>query len=97
MRLDTQDRWRMDDHDAAGRIPATLIPGDGIGPEIVGAAVEILQALGGPFPWVSTWAAWPASRWAAILCRLPRCTASSVRGSPSRGRSRRRSAADSGR
>jgi isocitrate dehydrogenase (NAD+) len=41
----------MDDHDAAGRIPATLIPGDGIGPEIVGAVVEILQALGEPFAW----------------------------------------------
>ena len=32
-------------------IPATLIPGDGIGPEIVAAAVEILDALGGPFEW----------------------------------------------
>ena len=32
-------------------IPATLIPGDGIGPEIVDAVVEILDALGTPFAW----------------------------------------------
>jgi isocitrate dehydrogenase (NAD+) len=33
------------------KIPATLIPGDGIGPEIVDAAVLILDALGAPFVW----------------------------------------------
>ena len=33
------------------RIPATLIPGDGIGPEIVDASVMILDALGAPFDW----------------------------------------------
>ena len=32
-------------------IPATLIPGDGIGPEIVDAVVEVLDALGKPFDW----------------------------------------------
>ncbi len=32
-------------------IPATLIPGDGIGPEITTAVVEILDALGKPFVW----------------------------------------------
>ncbi len=32
-------------------IPATLIPGDGIGPEIVDAAVSVLDALGAPFAW----------------------------------------------
>ena len=32
-------------------IPATLIPGDGIGPEITAAVVEILDALGKPFVW----------------------------------------------
>jgi len=32
-------------------IPATLVPGDGIGPEISAAVVEILDALGGPFAW----------------------------------------------
>jgi isocitrate dehydrogenase (NAD+) len=33
------------------KIPATLIPGDGIGPEIVDAVVAILDALGAPFDW----------------------------------------------
>jgi len=32
-------------------IPATLIPGDGIGPEIVGATLAALTALGAPFVW----------------------------------------------
>lgn len=32
-------------------IPATLVPGDGIGPEITTAVVEILDALGKPFAW----------------------------------------------
>jgi isocitrate dehydrogenase (NAD+) len=31
--------------------PATLIPGDGIGPEIVGATLEVLDALEAPFAW----------------------------------------------
>ncbi len=35
----------------AGKIPATLIPGDGIGPEIVASVVEVLDALGAPFAW----------------------------------------------
>jgi isocitrate dehydrogenase (NAD+) len=38
-------------HGNAGAIPATLIPGDGIGPEIVDAAVKVLDALGTPFAW----------------------------------------------
>jgi isocitrate dehydrogenase (NAD+) len=28
-----------------------LIPGDGIGPEIVDATVKVLDALGAPFDW----------------------------------------------
>jgi isocitrate dehydrogenase (NAD+) len=32
-------------------IPATLIPGDGIGPEIIEATVAALKALGAPFEW----------------------------------------------
>jgi isocitrate dehydrogenase (NAD+) len=32
-------------------IPATLIPGDGIGPEIVDATLASLEALGAPFQW----------------------------------------------
>jgi len=34
-----------------GKIPATLIPGDGIGPEISDAVVSVLDALGAPFEW----------------------------------------------
>ena len=33
------------------RIPATLIPGDGIGPEIVDATLAVLDALDSPFDW----------------------------------------------
>ena len=33
------------------RIPATLIPGDGIGPEIVDATLQVLDALEAPFDW----------------------------------------------
>ena len=32
-------------------IPATLIPGDGIGPEITEATLAVLDALGAPFVW----------------------------------------------
>jgi len=32
-------------------IPVTLIPGDGIGPEIVGATLAALEELGAPFEW----------------------------------------------
>ncbi len=33
------------------RIAATMIPGDGIGPEIVDATLEVLEALQAPFDW----------------------------------------------
>ena len=33
------------------KIPATLIPGDGIGPEIVEATLAVVDALGAPFDW----------------------------------------------
>ncbi len=33
------------------KIPATLIAGDGIGPEIVAAVIQVLDALGAPFDW----------------------------------------------
>jgi isocitrate dehydrogenase (NAD+) len=36
---------------AARKIPATLIPGDGIGPEVADAALEVLDAAGAPFEW----------------------------------------------
>ena len=36
---------------AAKAIPATLIPGDGIGPEVSDATLEALEAVGAPFEW----------------------------------------------
>ena len=33
------------------KVPATLIPGDGIGPEIMDAVTRVLDALGAPFDW----------------------------------------------
>ena len=33
------------------KIPATLIPGDGIGPEVVEATLQVLDAVGSPFIW----------------------------------------------
>jgi isocitrate dehydrogenase (NAD+) len=33
------------------RIPATLIPGDGIGPEVTEATLAVLEAVGAPFEW----------------------------------------------
>src|SRR5439155_1191550 len=38
-------------HTARNVIPATLIPGDGIGPEIIDATVTVLDAAGAPFEW----------------------------------------------
>jgi len=35
----------------AQKIPATLIPGDGIGTEVSAATLEVLDALGAPFAW----------------------------------------------
>src|SRR5262252_8070803 len=36
---------------ATKSIPATLIPGDGIGPEVTEAVLAVLDALGDPFRW----------------------------------------------
>src|SRR6266550_7913504 len=35
----------------AQKIPATLIPGDGIGREVSNATLEVLEAVGAPFVW----------------------------------------------
>jgi len=35
----------------ADKIPVTLIPGDGIGPEVVAATLHAMAALGNPFDW----------------------------------------------
>lgn len=39
------------ENSSSNKIPATLIPGDGIGPEVVEATVRVLDALGSPFDW----------------------------------------------
>ncbi len=41
----------MSTSQANAPIPATLIPGDGIGPEVVESVVEVLEHLGAPFAW----------------------------------------------
>jgi isocitrate dehydrogenase (NAD+) len=60
------------------QIPATLIPGDGIGPEIVDATLAVLDALGAPFEWERQIAGsrgsgggdpLPARRWTASAAR----------------------------
>ncbi len=39
------------ERNAEGKIPATLIPGDGIGPEVTESVIQVLDALGSPFAW----------------------------------------------
>lgn len=41
----------MTSTDAQGKIAATLIPGDGIGPEIVDVVIRVLDTMGAPFAW----------------------------------------------
>ena len=35
----------------SARIPATVMHGDGIGPEIIATTLRVLAALGAPFDW----------------------------------------------
>jgi isocitrate dehydrogenase (NAD+) len=58
------------------KLPATLIPGDGIGPEIVEAAVRVLDALGAPFAWETAIAG--AAGVTACGDPLPRATLDSI-------------------
>jgi isocitrate dehydrogenase (NAD+) len=58
-------------------IPATLIPGDGIGPEIVEATLAALEALGAPFEWDRQIAGLEGVRQAADP--LPAATLQSIR------------------
>jgi isocitrate dehydrogenase (NAD+) len=57
--------------------PATLIPGDGIGPEIVAATLSVLDALGKPFTWEVQQAGMAAVESAGDP--LPRATLDSIR------------------
>ncbi len=58
-------------------IPATLIAGDGIGPEIVEATLLVLDALGAPFAWESQVAGLGGIR--AAGDPLPEATLASIR------------------
>jgi isocitrate dehydrogenase (NAD+) len=58
-------------------IPVTLIPGDGIGPEIVDATLEALDALGAPFEWTREVAGLEGVK--AADDPLPRATLESIR------------------
>ena len=61
----------------AQKIPATLIPGDGIGPEIMAATRRVLEALGAPFEWEVQQAGMAAV--AVAGDPLPRATLDSIR------------------
>jgi isocitrate dehydrogenase (NAD+) len=59
------------------KIPATLIPGDGIGPEIVKATLKVLDALGASFEWDEQLAGVAAEK--ACGDPLPQTTLDSIR------------------
>lgn len=59
------------------RIPATLIAGDGIGPEIVDATLSVLDALQAPFDW--DWQLAGLAGMAATGDPLPAATLASIR------------------
>ncbi|TFV86191.1 NAD-dependent isocitrate dehydrogenase, partial [Oxalobacteraceae bacterium OM1] len=61
----------------AAQIPATLIPGDGIGPEVTQATVQVLDALGAPFAWDTQTAGMAAID--AAGDPLPKATLDSIR------------------
>lgn len=59
------------------KIPATLIPGDGIGPEIVQATLKVLSALDAPFEWEEQLAGMSAQELSGDP--LPQSTIESIR------------------
>ena len=61
----------------AAKIPATLIPGDGIGPEVTEATLAILEAVGAPFEWDEQKAGMAGM--AAAGDPLPKATVESIR------------------
>lgn len=62
---------------ASRKIPATLIRGDGIGPEISAAAIAVLDALDAPFDWDEQQAGMTA--FDAVGTPLPEATLDSIR------------------
>ena len=71
-------------------IPATLIPGDGIGPEIMDSTLAVLEALGAPFQWDRQTAGSEGVKSAGDPLPPRPSTASSARGWRSKGRWRLR-------
>jgi isocitrate dehydrogenase (NAD+) len=65
------------ENSSSNKIPATLIPGDGIGPEVVEAVVRVLDALGSPFDWDVQVAGMAGI--AAVGDPLPNATLDSIR------------------
>ena len=65
------------ENSSSNKIPATLIPGDGIGPEVVEAVVRVLDALGSPFDWDVQVAGMAGV--AAVGDPLPNATLDSIR------------------
>jgi isocitrate dehydrogenase (NAD+) len=65
------------EYSSSNKIPATLIPGDGIGPEVVEAVVRVLDALGSPFDWDVQVAGMAGV--AAVGDPLPNATLDSIR------------------
>ncbi|MET0774989.1 MAG: isocitrate/isopropylmalate family dehydrogenase [Pseudomonas mandelii] len=65
------------ENSSSNKIPATLIPGDGIGPEVVEAVVRVLDALGSPFDWDVQMAGMAGV--AAVGDPLPNATLDSIR------------------
>ncbi len=65
------------ENSSSKKIPATLIPGDGIGPEVVEAVVRVLDALGSPFDWDVQVAGMAGI--AAVGDPLPNATLDSIR------------------
>jgi len=63
--------------EVARKIPATLIPGDGIGPEIVDVVERVFDALGNPFVWEKHQAGLNAFEKSGDL--LPEATLDSIR------------------
>jgi isocitrate dehydrogenase (NAD+) len=59
------------------KIPVTLIPGDGIGPEVTEATLAILEAVGAPFEWEEHKAGMAGL--AAAGDPLPKATVESIR------------------
>src|SRR5450756_1433992 len=73
----TLERQNMTEQTSRAPIPATLIPGDGIGPEIMASVTQVLDVLGSPFAWDVQQGGLAAI--AAFADPLPKTTLDSIR------------------